>query len=129
MDTQSYAAPLERAPASREQAAPPDRRNDALRGREQRPGLHAVAARWPQLSPEQTRWLYDLVYRRAPEQLRLPVPSAGARPAPGRDALEPGGVWLPVAVGGAGRAALRATERSSARAGHRTGGLMCRPIS
>jgi hypothetical protein len=45
---------------------------------EQRPGLRSVAARWPQLSLGQARLLYDLVYGRAPEHLRPPVPPVRA---------------------------------------------------
>jgi hypothetical protein len=72
---------------------------------EQRPGLRSVAARWPQLSPVQTRWLYDLVYRRAPEHLSLPVPPAGPTPI-GR-----GVSWSPLACGFPLLWAVRAEQR------------------
>jgi hypothetical protein len=81
---------------------------------EQRPGLRSVAARWPQLSPEQARRLYDLVYRRTPEYLSFPVPPAGpasiGRVAP----------WSRLACGfpllWAVRAEQRYSRRSAARA-------------
>jgi hypothetical protein len=79
---------------------------------EQRPGLRSVAARWPQLSPEQARRLYDLVYRRAPVHLRPPMPPARA----GRiQSIVP---WSRVACGfpllWAVRAELRYARRSAA---------------
>jgi hypothetical protein len=79
MKTQSYEAALGRASAPRKQAAPAGE-TAVPRGRGQRPGLRAVAARWPHLSPGQVRQLHDLVYRRTPEQLCPPVPAGGAGP-------------------------------------------------
>jgi hypothetical protein len=75
MDTRAHEASLAHTHTQRGQAAPPDGRT-ASRGREQRPGLRSVAARWPHLSPGQTRQLYDLVYGHAREQLGPPVPPA-----------------------------------------------------
>jgi hypothetical protein len=76
---------------------------------ERRPELHAVAARWPQLSPAQTRWLYDLVYRRAPEHLRLPVPPAQAGQG------QRGAPWSRVACGFPLLWAVRAEQRHARR--------------
>jgi hypothetical protein len=109
MDTQSYEAPLDSAPTSRKQATPPDRRIDAPRDMEQRPGLRSVAVRWPQLSPAQTRQLYDLVYRRAPRHLRLPVP-----PARGGQ-IRRGAPWSRVACGFPLLWAVRAEQRYARR--------------
>jgi hypothetical protein len=76
---------------------------------EQRPGLHAVAARWPQLNPGQARWLYDLVYRRAAEHPRPPAPPARA----GR--LQSVAPWSRVACGFPLLWAVRAEQRYARR--------------
>jgi hypothetical protein len=108
METRSYEAPLERAHTSRERAVP-DGRSNAPRDMEQRPGLHAVAARWPQLSPAQTLQLYDLVYGRAAGHLRPPAPPARA----GR--LQSVALWSRVACGFPLLWAVRAEQRYARR--------------